>query len=680
MPRSRPPRRPGRPRIPLIVSFGVISLALTFGLGLVLALKIDATFNQHSVRDLKKTTTSAVALASRLILTDGTKPGDTSPSAAERNHQVGLMNTASQVLRQTGDTVATEALLTNGYVIAGVGGDASGTTVPADEGFQDALHGQVVTAILRRSHPGDASSAERRLLAKNGDLLELQMGFRLSASSPVLIVVRSYAAMAPSEHQAASDVRSMIAVLAAGLLIFWGCLFRLVTGASRALSRQSRDNAYLATHDALTDLPNRALLRDRAEQAIAVSRRNGSHVALLLLDLDRFKEINDTLGHRYGDSLLKQVGPRLRDCLRDTDTVARLGGDEFVVLLPDLRSGVVAVEIAEKLVEALQQPFLIEGAGVDVGCSVGVAITPDHGEDFDLLLQHTDVAMYVAKKDSLGVVSYAPGLDSHSPGRLALLGGLRRAVEDCEQIVVHYQPKASLPSGEVTGAEALVRWQHPERGLLAPSEFIPLAERTGIIRPLTWCILRKALEQNRRWADDGLLLRVAVNISARCLLDKSFPDEVARILRETGVPAERLELELTESSVMSDPDRALGILLTLEAQGIRLSIDDFGTGYSSMAYLKKLPVAEIKIDRTFVTEMDVDASDAAIVRSSLDLARNLNLEVVAEGVETQAVWDQLTDLGCTSAQGYFLSRPLPAREFERWLRSHTASKVLAGRT
>jgi diguanylate cyclase (GGDEF)-like protein len=643
----------------------------------VLSIQIDHTINEHSVRDLKKTTGNAVALASTLILTDGTKPGDPAPSAAERLHQMALMNTASEVLRRTGASEAVEALLPDGLVIAGSGGARFGTKVSIDEGFQDVLEGSVDTHILRLRQPGNASAVERQILARNGDVLELQMGFRLTPSSPVLIVVRTYAAMAPSEHQAASDVLRAIAVIAAGLLVFWACLFRLVAGASRALTRQSRDNAYLATHDTLTDLPNRALLRDRTEQAITASRRNGSHVALLLLDLDRFKEINDTLGHRYGDTLLKQVGPRLREHLRDTDTVARLGGDEFVVLLPDLRSGIVAVEVAEKLVEVLQQPFLIDGAAVDVGCSVGVAVTPDHGEDFDLLLQHTDVAMYVAKKDSLGVVSYAPDLDSHSPERLALLGGLRRAVEESDQIVVHYQPKASLPSGRVTGVEALVRWEHPDHGLIAPNDFIPLAERTGIIRPLTWCILRKALEQNRRWADDGLVLRVAVNISARCLLDKGFPEEMARILRETGVPAERLELELTESSVMSDPDRALTILQALRRTGIRLAIDDFGTGYSSMAYLKKLPVSEIKIDRTFVTEMDSDASDAAIVRSSLELAHNLDLEVVAEGVETEAVWDLLTDLGCSSAQGYFLSKPLPAGDFERWLREHEASKVLA---
>jgi diguanylate cyclase (GGDEF)-like protein len=672
-------RRRADRRIPLIVSFAAISLALTMGLGTVLALMIDRTINDHSIRALKNTTTSAVAVASKVIIVDANTTNPDAMTFAQQMQQVKLMNTAASVLLSTGASVAAEALLPDGTVIGGAGGAKFGTKEVRDAGFRTALTGTTVLRILYGSHPGTVTATEQQLLTKHGDLLELQMGFRLSKTSPVLVVVRTYAPMAPTQRQAASDIRRTVTVLAVGLLIFWACLFRIVVGASRALSRQSKDNAYLATHDALTGLPNRALLRDRAEQAITASRRSGSHVALLLLDLDRFKEINDTLGHRYGDTLLKEVGPRLREHLRETDTVARLGGDEFVVLLPDLRSGVVAVEVAEKLVEVLQQPFIIAGAAVDVGCSVGVAITPDHGEDFDLLLQHTDVAMYVAKKDSLGVVTYASDLDSHSPERLALLGGLRRAVDEPDQIVVYYQPKANLQSGVVTGVEALVRWKHPEQGLLPPNDFIPLAERTGIIRPLTWSILRKALEQNRRWADEGLLLRVAVNVSPRCLLDKGFPEGVVRLLSETGVPAQRLELELTESSVMSDPDRALAILQSLRDVGIRLAIDDFGTGYSSMAYLKRLPVTEIKIDRTFVTEMDSDMSDAAIVRSSLELARNLNLEVVAEGVETQAVWDELTTLGCGSAQGYFLSRPLPADDFRRWLAQHNAAKVLVGR-
>jgi diguanylate cyclase (GGDEF)-like protein len=661
------------------VSFGAVSLALTLGLGVVLSLMIDRTINEHSVRALKKTTTSSVAVASQVIISDAGTVNANAMTFAQQMHQVKLMNTAASVLRSTGSSVSAEALLPDGTVIGGAGGAKFGTKDFMDAGFHAALKGAVVTRIIRGSQQHVISPLERQLLAKNGDLLELQMGFRLAKASPVIVVVRTYAAMAPTEHQATLDVRRTVLILGAGLILFWACLFRLVMGASRALTRQSKDNAYLATHDTLTGLPNRALLRDRTEQAITASRRSGGHVALLLLDLDRFKEINDTLGHRYGDTLLKQVGPRLREHLRETDTVARLGGDEFVVLLPDLRSDVLAVEIAEKLVGVLEQPFLIDGAAVDVGCSVGVAITPDHGEDFDLLLQHTDVAMYVAKKDILGVVTYAPDLDSHSPERLALLGGLRRAVDESDQIVVYYQPKACLDTGRITGVEALVRWEHPERGLIPPNDFIPLAERTGVIRPLTWLILRKALEQSRRWSDQGLDLRLAVNISARCLLDKGFPEGVAHLLRETGVPAERLELELTESSVMSDPDRALAILHSLRNTGIRLAIDDFGTGYSSMAYLKKLPVSELKIDRTFVTEMDRDASDAAIVRSSLELAHNLDLEVVAEGVETQAVWDQLTLLGCSSAQGYFLSRPLPPKEFERWLALRDAPKVLAGR-
>jgi diguanylate cyclase (GGDEF)-like protein len=665
--------RAHRRRVSLAVSFGVVSLVLTLAFGAVFALQIERTTDQRSVRDLKTTTASAVALTANLIVSTVSPHAGRPESIQEKLAQVRLITSASQVLVREGDAVGAQAALPDGTVIGGAGAATAGTKLPLDENFRSALQGRTQTRILHRSAPESASPVERNLLRLYGDLVELNQGVRLASGTPVLVVVQAYAAMRPSQLQAASDTRRTVGFLALGLLMFWAVLFRLVRGASRTLTRQSQDNAYQATHDSLTRLPNRTLLRDRVERAIAASHRTGVHVALLLLDLDGFREINDTLGHRFGDALLREIGPRLREQLRESDTLARLGGDEFVVLLPDLRSPQAAVDVAEKLLAALAQPFLINGAAVDVGCSVGAASTPENGEDFDLLLQHTDVAMYVAKKDNLGVVLYEPSLDSHSPSRLALLGELRRAADQSEQIVLHYQPKANLSSGEVTGVEALVRWQHPQHGLLSPAEFIPLAERTGIIRPLTWCILRKALEQNRSWAEDGLLLRVAVNISARCLQDSGFPDEVVRLLSEVGVPADRLELELTESAVMTDPDRALIILRALDASGIRLAIDDFGTGYSSMAYLKTLPVREIKIDRTFVTCMDRDESDAAIVRSSLELARNLHLDVVAEGVETAEVWRQLSDLGCGSAQGYFLSRPLPAADFRRWLAARATS-------
>jgi len=336
----------------------------------------------------------------------------------------------------------------------------------------------------------------------------------------------------------------------------------------------------------------------------------------------------------------------------------------------DLRSSTTAFAVAEKLTLALQRPFVLDGVTLTVDNAAGFVTAPDHGRDFDELLQHADVALYLAKHDRLQVVSYSPALDTFSPSRLSLLGDLRDAVEQPDQIVLYYQPQADLATGRIVGVEALVRWRHPQRGMISPDVFVPLAENTGIIRSLTWLVLRTALEQNRRWAADGLELRVSVNISARSLLDTGFPEDVSRLLADSGVPTDRLNLELTETAIMTDADRALTILEDLAARGIALSIDDFGTGYSSMAYLKHLPVQELKIDHSFVTHLDTDARDAAIVRSTLSLARNLGITVVAEGVETEAVRRQLRDLGCSVMQGYLLAKPMPASAVAGWMANH----------
>jgi diguanylate cyclase (GGDEF)-like protein len=651
------------------VTFGIVSLILTLILGAVLATKISRTNSRRSVDTVEAATSNAVRFTTQMMTALGIKQVT---NAAEAQRAAGLFSAGAAALSGSGTVIASEGVLADGTVIAGKGATAAGHKIVPDAEFRSALAGHTQTEILRAKQADRRSPVEQRLLREHGDLLLMQTGERMDANGPVLAVVRAYAPLRESDRQAAADTRSTLIVLGVGLLVFWAVVFRLVVGASRALSRQAATNEHLATHDTLTGLPNRALLRDRVDQAIRRSGRTGQHVALMLTDLDRFKEINDTLGHRYGDMLLRQIGPRLQEHLRDGDTIARLGGDEFVIMLPDLPSADAALQVGEKVARALQEPFVLEGVIVDVGSSIGVAVTPEHGDDFDGLLQRADIAMYVAKQNSLGVVTYAPELDTNSPARLALLGELRRAVETDDQLVLHYQPKAELPSGRIAGVEALVRWQHPVHGLLSPAEFIPLAERTGLVQSLTWRIMRTALEQNSRWAAEGIELRVAVNISARCLLDPDFPAGVAELLASTGVPAERLELELTESAVMADPELALSILQALDAQGIRLAIDDFGTGYSSMAYLKKLPVHELKIDRTFITRMDQDASDAAIVRSSLELARNLDLEVVAEGVETPEVWERLSELGCSIAQGYYLLRPVPADELTRWLSLRSA--------
>jgi diguanylate cyclase len=452
-------------------------------------------------------------------------------------------------------------------------------------------------------------------------------------------------------------------VFTVGLGLLIGC-WALLVGYQRRIKHQ-------ALSDALTGLPNRILLYDRTGQAIRQAARELVPAALALIDLDRFKEVNDTLGHHYGDQLLVQVGERLQAALRQVDTVARLGGDEFAVLLPRIETGEGAVTVARKLQAALEEPFVLEGLTLDVEASIGVALYPDHANDPEELLQRADIAMYTAKETHAGFMLFDPKQDQHSPKRLALLGELRRALEQ-HQLLLHYQPKVAAHTGSVLGVEALVRWQHPVRGLVPPDEFIPLAERTGLISPLTHYVLDEALRQCHQWRDAGHELSVAVNVSARRLLDLSFPDEVGELLARHQVPAALLVIELTESTIMADPAHALEILSRLNAMGVQLSIDDFGTGYSSMAYLKSLPVHELKVDRSFVSQMLQSSSDAVIVHSTIDLGRNLGLRVVAEGVENSLTLQHLGLLGCHAAQGYHISRPIPADQLISWLEYQAA--------
>ena len=402
------------------------------------------------------------------------------------------------------------------------------------------------------------------------------------------------------------------------------CSWRLLEGERAGALRDS-------LHDSLTGLPNRTLLADRFGQALRAAGRTGGRTGLLLIDLDRLKEIHDTFGHHYGDALLTQVGPRLAGALRDVDTVARLGGDEFAVLLPDIRSIDAAVVVAEKLRTSLETAFRVG----DVEASVGIVLSGEHGEDPSTLLQRADVAMYIAKTQNLGVFTYDPQVDGHSPAKLALLGDLRRAL-DRGELTLHYQPKVSISSEDIVGAEALVRWHHPDRGLLFPDSFIPLAEHTGLIGPLTTYVLDNALAQARAWLDAGNPLTVSVNLSARNLLDQRLPAQVAGLLKQHKVPAELLELEVTESAIMTEPARAQLLLEHLSALGVRISINDFGAGYTSLGQLKNLPVTELKIDKSFVLTVDSDSRNAVIVHSVVDLGHNLGLTLVAERVRDGA--------------------------------------------
>jgi diguanylate cyclase (GGDEF)-like protein/PAS domain S-box-containing protein len=428
----------------------------------------------------------------------------------------------------------------------------------------------------------------------------------------------------------------------------------------------------LALHDALTELPNRTLLSDRIATAISAARRSGLPMAVLLLDLDRFKDVNDTLGHQVGDLLLTEVGPRLQQPLRAADTVARLGGDEFAILLPGSTDLATACRVADRIVETLKQPFVVQGLILEVGVSIGVALYPEHGQSAQELLQHADVAMYAAKRAQTGFAVYSAESDTNSVRQLTLTGQLRRAIEN-DQLLLEFQPKIDARTTEVAGVEALIRWQHPEHGAIPPEEFIHSAEQTGLIRPLTLWVMGAALRELRRWSSAGYDFGVSVNLSVKSLQDPQLPEVVRELLQSWSQRPERLTFEITESALMADPASALEILERIAAIGCRLSLDDFGTGYSSLAYLQKLPIDELKIDRSFVVAMTRDENAAVIVRSVVRLAKGLGLSVVAEGVESEDAFLWLRALGCDQMQGFFFGPSMSGERFLVWLKDRSST-------
>ena len=471
---------------------------------------------------------------------------------------------------------------------------------------------------------------------------------------------------------------SLAAVLAVPVsMALVAALTFMITRYQRSLVRQMSESARQALHDPLTGLPNRALFADRLAQALAAGRRDGTPLAVMLLDLDRFKEVNDTLGHGYGDELLRQMAVRLSASLREADTVARLSGDEFAVLLPGADTA-VAGELAERVLGGLHRSFVLHDVTVDVEASIGVALAPVHGDSVETIMRSADVAMYSAKDAKTGIAVYEPSQLVHQPNRLILLGDLRRALDEPDQLVLYYQPKISLDVNQICGVEALVRWHHPTRGLVSPAEFIPVAETTGLINRLTDHVLRLAVTQGRVWLDSGRAVPIAVNLSPRCLLDATLLERVRALLAHHALPADMLRLEVTETAVMANPALALATLTGLHELGVKLSIDDYGTGYSSMAYLRRLPVDELKVDRSFVLNMTGNDNDAVLVRSAIDLGHNLGLSVVAEGVEGAEHVAVLHELSCDIAQGFHYARPMPARDLEEWMRAGDPVAPVAG--
>lgn len=434
---------------------------------------------------------------------------------------------------------------------------------------------------------------------------------------------------------------------------------------NRKLIRTNVELQHLAVHDPLTNLPNRTLIMDRLNQGIRAASRDKDSLALIMIDLDHFKEVNDTLGHAVGDELLLCIGKRFQDTLRNVDTLGRLGGDEFAVVVTetDLAASII---VAKKLQKSLHKPIVINGNNFSIGASMGMALYPDHGLTPSVLLKSADVAMYVAKRNNDEFCVYDEQLDEHHPNQLTLLGDLRAAIQG-HTIGIVLQPKLNLDTKQIVGAEALARWSHPERGPLSPSEFVPVLEKTGLIKPFTLQILEKSIQACSECRAAGFDISVAVNLSTYNLRDPHLPEQVAALLARYEMDQNTLVLEITESAIMSDPEQTMDVLLQLDAMNVRLSIDDFGTGYSSLSYLKKLPVHQLKIDRSFVSGVTTDSDDAIIVRSTVDLAHNLGLAVVAEGVEEEDVMKMIQSLGCELVQGYLISRPLEPDEFLAFL-------------
>jgi diguanylate cyclase len=458
------------------------------------------------------------------------------------------------------------------------------------------------------------------------------------------------------------------------LRVHIGSLEKDVTDRTQGLEVANKQLRHMATHDSLTSLPNRVLLDDRVSQAIVHAERAGEGFALCVLDLDRFKLINDSLGHRAGDELLKQVARRLTAAVRSVDTVARLGGDEFVLIIQQVRSRQETEQLARKVIESLQAPVHVDQIELHTSASLGIAFYPHDGTTIETLYAHADAAMYCCKqRGGAGVECFTPTMNLATEERVRFEADLHRALK-LQQFELHYQPKYDNSSKRIHSVEALIRWRHPERGLIPPDQFIPLAEESGLIVPIGEWVLREACRQLREWQDQGLpRMRVAVNISALQFRRLDLVDTVARALQDGGVEAKYLEIELTETAVMSDPEESVAILERLSRMGVIVSVDDFGTGYSSMSYLRRFPIDKLKIDRSFITNIMTSADDASIVQAIISLAHSLRLKVVAEGIENADQVSFLQKLGCDQYQGFFFSKPVDAVEFERLLRSDAAA-------
>jgi diguanylate cyclase (GGDEF)-like protein len=632
---ERPPR--------LVLRFAVIT-ALALGLGAAAIL----VFMRHldTVQAERSAAAQAQFVAENVLSADLRASDLTRPVTTERREEL------DRLLRQkvlTPGTVLATLSRPDRLVTYSTDHRLIGTSAADAARTRDALAGTVTSEVTSIPQPG----AGRESLKALRSHVPLTVG-------GVTGVATIYQDYGPIEREAAAALVPVAGILELVLVLLFALMLPLLVRVSRRLRRYVDRIQHQALHDDLTELPNRLQFRDRIAHDLETARRNGSHVAVLVLDVDRFRDVNETLGHHSGDELLIAVAARLRACVGERGLLARLGGDEFGVVASLTRDG--ALEHAQEIRSTMEEPFTVADVPLIVEASVGIAVCPENGDAVESLLQTADAAMHDAKDRRVGVVAYDGVLDESTKTALTLVGELRPALARNE-LVLHYQPQVALETGSVVGAEALVRWQHPERGLLQPGAFVPFVERTGASRALSSYVLQHAVGQVRAWRDQGLDIGVAVNLTMFDLLDAAIPEEVATLLERTGLEPHRLELEITESVIMSEPTRVREVLARLKAIGVALAIDDFGTGYSSLRYLKTLPVDILKIDRSFVMAMETSEQDRAIVRSTIELAHNLGLAVVAEGVDSAATLKELARYGCDFAQGFHLARPCPADEF-----------------
>jgi diguanylate cyclase (GGDEF)-like protein len=629
-----------------LIEFGLVSLALIGTVGLALGQTVVGNMRERAVasgldeaQGLSRVGVEPILAQPELgrtlsgrqrsMLERVLRPG----SSEERALQVTIRNRALRVLYSSERGRAGRA--------------------PATRELKTALRGTAVASV--------AEGGDRHRAA-----LRSYVPLRSARSRRPTGVIEVHAPYAPIDLALRHDTRHVYLVLVGALGLLWALLLGVVASASNKLRRQVGEKQQEALRDSLTGLANRALFLTMAQRVISARGRKNTLAAVMIMDLDRFKEVNDTLGHHSGDLLLKRVASRLQEVVRGNETLARLGGDEFAILVPDILERQDVVPLAKRILQRFEEPVVIGGLTLRVEASFGIAVSPDHGDQVDTLMQAADVAMYAAKAERSGYKVFDPALQRNDPVQLALVGELRRAIDEGE-LVLHYQPKVELRTGAVTSVEAVARWQHPRRGLLMPDAFIPLAEHSHVLKAMTLHLLDTAVKQSSAWRAQGHELRIAVNLSMQNLLDIELPNDLDRLLKSRWLASDSLELEITESAVMTDPARTLAILTRLNDMGFGLTIDDFGTGYSSLAYLKELPVSTIKIDKSFVLTMAENEGNATIVRSTIDLGHNLGLEVVAEGVETEGVVAELTALGCDLAQGYVYTKPVPADELIEWL-------------